>query len=225
MKVATLLQLVLASLLSFGAHASVIPQTFLSLASDPGDPVGLGQSYFFEPPSAHFVVNTPAGPISNLSFFVDPGLGLPQSGGFFSSGDASTPLAIGQYDDASNAPGHPSLNMFVENRFPINPTGWFHIYDLTFTSIGAVQSLAMIFEQHSDGIIPALRGTFLFNSNFDLPEVVAVPEPATLALMFAGLGLIGLTIKRKSDRSAQGRYRYSICHVGKGIWSNSQLGW
>lgn len=225
MKVAALLQLVFASLLSLSAHASIIPQTSLTLTSDQGDPVGLGQSYFFESPSAHIIVNTPAGPISNLSFFVDPGLGFPFSGGFFSSGDVNTPLAVGQYDDASNAPGHPNLNMYVEGRFPTNPTGWFHIYDLTFDSIGLVQSLAMTFEQHSDGLVAALHGALLVNSTFDLPDATAVPEPGTLALMLAGLGLLGFTIKRKSDQSTQDQYRHSINQIGKGIWSNSQLGW
>lgn len=217
MKVATLLQLAFVSLLSFGAHASVIPQTFLSFTSDPGDPVGLGQSYFFEPPSTHFVANTPAGPISNLSFFVDPGLGLPSSGGFFSSGDVNTPLAVGQYDDASNAPGHPRLEMFVENRFPINSTGWFHIYDLTLDSIGSVQSLAVTFEQHSNGIAPALRGALWINSTIDAPDLGAIPEPGTWALMLVGLGLLGFTVRRKSNRSIGGRHNYSACSSSQSL--------
>ncbi|MGZ3236036.1 MAG: PEP-CTERM sorting domain-containing protein [Burkholderiaceae bacterium] len=223
MKVATLLQLVFVSLLSLSAQASVIPQTFFSLTSDPGDPVGLGQSYFFEPPATHFVVNTPDAPISNISFFVDPGLGFPSSGGFFSSGDVNTPLAVGQYDDASNAPGHPSLDMFVENRFPINPTGWFHIYDLTFTSIGSVQSLAMTFEQHSDGLVPALHGALLVNSTFDLPDTAAVPEPGTLALMFAGFGLLGFTARRKFDRNAKDSHKYSAYLPSPSLIMSPQL--
>jgi hypothetical protein len=202
MKVAPLLHLVFASLLSVAAHASVVPQTYLSFTSDPGDPVGQGQSYFFTPSSGNLIVNTSPAPVSDISFFFDPGLGLQWSGGNFFGGASGTPLAIGQYDDASNAPGHPGLNLYVQNRSPSNPIGSFHIYDLTLDSIGSVQSLAVTFEQHDNGIAPALHGALLFNSTFDLPGAT-VPEPATWALMLGGLGLLGFTAGRKLNRSVE----------------------
>jgi hypothetical protein len=209
MRVATLLQFAFACLLSIAAHASVIPQTYLSFTSDAGDPVGLGQSYYFAPPAGHLVVNTTAAPISGIGFFFDPGLGLPWSGGSFLSGASDTQLAVGQYDATSSASGQPHLDLYVEDRGAINPTGWFHIYDLTFDAIGLVQTLAVTFEQHSNGLAPALHGALLVNSTFDLPDSTAVPEPASWTLMLAGLLLIGFTANRKLNRSAHRQVRYA----------------
>ena len=202
MKTATILPLALASLISISAHASVLPQTFLSFSSDPGDSIGQGHSYFFTPPSGHLVVNTSPTPISSISFFYDPGLGFPWSGGFFSSGRPGTALTVGQYNNAqwngSSSNGEPGLNLYVENRGSNHTSGSFHIYDLTFNALGLVNSLAATFEQHSDGSAGALHGALWVNSLATVP--VSVPEPASYTLLLAGLALLS-TVARKGDVS------------------------
>jgi hypothetical protein len=115
---------------------------------------------------------------------------------------------VGDFDDASSAPGHPGLSLYVEDRGATNPTGSFHIYDLTFDSIGLVRTLAVTFEQHSNGLAPALHGALLVNSTFDLPSTVDVPEPGTWTLMLAGLGLIGWSAKRNAKQGAYSQIKY-----------------
>lgn len=205
MKISTLLQLALASLISLSVHASPVPQTFLSFTSEPGDSIGQGNSDFFTPAEGNFVVNTSPVPITDISFFFDPGLGEPWSGGNFSSAGLGAPLAVGQYDDAqwngAAVAGHPGINLFIENHSSNSTIGSFHIYDLSFDANNLVQSFAVTFEQFSDGSSAALNGAFWYNSFATVPDPSVVPEPATYLLMLAGLGLVGFASRKKQNRS------------------------
>jgi PEP-CTERM motif-containing protein len=112
---------------------------------------------------------------------------------------------VGQYDDAlwngGSVAGHPGLNLYVENHFSGNTAGSFRIYDLTFDSIGMVNSLAVTFDQYSDGNTAGLHGALWVNSLVDVPPAYTVAEPATYLLMFTGLGLLGFAV-RKPDQTA-----------------------
>lgn len=178
------------------------PQTFLSMRSDVGDVVGQGRAYYLPAPAAgHLVINTSANH-SDLSFWLDTSFSqaqpLPPWTGDFGTAGRSAPLAIGQYDNAispatANSP-YPGLNISYGSIHPSSAIGSFHIYDLGFDIYGNVDHLAMTFEQYANGTAAALHGMLWYNSDMALP---AVPEPATYAQLAAGLGLLGIGLRRR----------------------------
>jgi hypothetical protein len=113
----------------------------------------------------------------------------------FGTNQLGVPLTPGTfYDNAQREafaqPGHPGLDVSFQNRGSNTLTGNFFIKDLTYTTnpvTGALQLLTFgaTFEQHSEGLAPALFGEIQFNE-----PLTTVPEPASLAL--SGLGTLGL---------------------------------
>ena len=99
------------------------------------------------------------------------------------------PMQTGVYTDAQRAdfaqPSHPGLDVSFQNRGCNTLTGNFTVNEVSFfrdfsgnLQIGSFDSS---FEQHCEGMTPALFGTFIFQSS-------AIPEPTTWTMI--GLGSI-----------------------------------
>jgi hypothetical protein len=181
--------------LCFSLISEVKAATFLQLVSDPGDPIGHGQSYFY---NSHVVANTD-GNQRFISWFVEPpGLGLTWWTGGFGTGNSPDTLKIGEYSFHYPLQGlEPVFHVGFE-QYPSYATGNFHIYDLAFSPDGGlVERLAFTFEQYADGSQAALRGAFWYGSSVPVPSLI--PEPEGIALL--GLGACSLYFLRRRNRA------------------------
>ena len=185
-------------------------ETYLAIQSDPGDPIGLGESYYFDLSDHNFFCGLypgtsplPVGPVPNYQLVVVNVLSKPPVTPLknfwtfdFSSVYVSPTLTIGDYPDAEaypyQSPGHPSLNLETDNGS--NPLqlfdliGSFHVYQADFTN-PSDPHFAVDFEIHDNGGTPALRGQLRVDSDY------VVPEPTTATLLL--LGMLGCGCRRR----------------------------
>jgi hypothetical protein len=204
------------SALMLGQRAYATPIAHLVLDSEPGDFIGLGLNFditytpdnsdFFspqirrtigpdnEPAELLFVLGTVTGGPDNtfaLLFFGTDALGIPIQPGFYADAERA--------DFAS--PGHPGLDVSFQNRGCNTIAGSFVVHDVVFSDAAAVatgssiESFSASFEQHCEGSVPALFGTFSYNA-------FGVPEPGTLVL---SLGLLPFLRLRTADAGARNR--------------------
>jgi hypothetical protein len=143
----------------------------LIMNSDPGDWVGGGEIYRFDP--ATIISEDAATPIY-LRF--QPGDGLIN----FFPVEGQT-LAPGHYDVPSWPPynsGYLSISGFGRG---CNPVGWFDILEgPTFDLDGKLLRVAIDFEQRCDGAIPRLRGSLRFHSTMPVADVLPPDGKITL---------------------------------------------
>ena len=159
----------------FVASASTFAgQNILYYLSQPGDWVGQGQEVTFtgadgsfsSPPTipnvARVVVKAPNG----MYLFT---LNL-------SAADGAV-LQPGAYENAvragSQGPGRPGLDFSANGNGCISVTGRFGLLEIVRDANGAITQLAVNFEQHCEGAVPALFGQIRFNS--DAP-VIKTPK-------------------------------------------------
>jgi hypothetical protein len=194
----------LALLYPVSSHA--IPRLEVSLRSEPGDFLGLGQTYAFDESDV----------ISPLAFMAADRTGDGQADylDFSLSGEiaaCSDPLKLcfmfltfgtdqfgaslmpGFYDDAQRAPfadpGHPGLDIGLNGRGCNTSRGSFTITDVVFDEGLQVLRFDASFEQHCEGGEPALFGRIVF-------DTTAIPAPGTLALLTAG-GVLLIARRRR----------------------------
>lgn len=189
-------------------NAYAMPMARLTLDSDPGDYIGQGStsdivyyptnSDFFsaqirrtigstnEPAELLFLLGTVTGGVDNtfaLLFFGTDALGIPIQTGF--------------YPDAERADfaltGHPGLDVSFQNRGCNTLTGNFTINNVAFSNRAEAETGSPIelfsasFEQHCEGMAPALKGTFTYSA-------FPIPEPGTFWLI--GASALGLMASR-----------------------------
>src|SRR6266487_339330 len=192
----------------------------LMLQSQPGDFVGQGQtvdiiytpsnSPFFladivdftangQPDFVHFAVGNPAASPNTFATldFSTAGLGIPILPGTYGlPGNTAQRASFAE-------PGHAGLDVTFQNRGSNTLTGNFTITDVTFfldaNNTLEIGSFAASFEQHSEGAVPALFGTFTYQSS--------VPDSGATALLLI-IGVVGLCLcaalfQRRGNRSFQ----------------------
>jgi hypothetical protein len=182
----------------------------LTLQSQPGDFIGQGGNFdiIYTPANSQFFSASvvPTTPIPSFLRFT---LGTVTGGSDntfttldFGTNQLGIPIQPGFYANAQRASfasaGHPGLDVSFQNRGCNTLTGNFTVTDVTFGANNAIQSFSATFEQHCEGAVPALFGTFTYSAT-------GVPEPSAWALMLTGLGLFAVCrVARKGNRGACG---------------------
>jgi len=154
-----------------------LPPPFLYFASDAGDSVGLGQTFTLTSadgsitgsgwPNGVFVMFTGASSQWNLGF----------------APPAGVPLAPGVYESATRrgfqAPIEPGLSVDTIGRGCNTLTGRFEVLELQLGPAGELQVLALDYEQHCNGAVPALFGSIRYNSLLGIGPRVSVSPAVT----------------------------------------------
>jgi VCBS repeat-containing protein len=145
---------------------SVAPVTRLRMVSDPGDFIGQGLTYDFNPATATFTGQKNFD--NGASLTVDP----PAPGEFWFldfAAAGNVPLSPGVYLNAMRYPfqdaSHPGLDVSGNGRGSNTLTGQFAVYDVVFNG-NVLTNFAAAFEQHSEGAAPALVGWIMLNTTF-----------------------------------------------------------
>jgi hypothetical protein len=151
----------------------VTQYTLLSLNSDAGDPVGAGDVQTFDEATAQFqLVRNVAGGISAT---IDPD-GLPRWELHFAP-PAGTDLQLGDYPLALRypfqEPSRPGL-WVTSGASCANILGSFTIRHLEWGPDDEVESFWATFEQHCNGVTPALRGELIYNLDLAVPVQVSL---------------------------------------------------
>jgi hypothetical protein len=135
---------------------------FLSFVSDTGDYIGQGWTLLHEAPSATFTTTTHSS-LRGVTLNIVGSNGL---NSMHWSLDLSAPqgqqLAPGTYLNATRypfqAPTVPGLTFSGDGRGCNTSNGQFTVQNIVFATDGSVQQLRASFEQHCEGLGPALRG-------------------------------------------------------------------
>jgi len=180
----------------------------LKLQSQPGDFIGQGQTVdilYTPSDSPFFFANIVGFTANGEPDFLDFAFGDPTaSPNTFTTLDFSTaglgiPILPGTYGLPGNTaqrasfadPGHPGLDVTFQNRGSNTLTGNFIVSDATFfldaNNMFKIGSFDVSFEQHSEGAVPALFGTFTYHSS----GVPTAPETGSAAWLLV-IGIVGL---------------------------------
>jgi hypothetical protein len=187
---------VLVAALAF-PNASKAQFAHLTLQSQPGDFIGGGGNFdiTYTPKDEYFSVeiwNTVGDPEmpSELLFQMGSVIGASNTYAllFFGTTQLGIPIQPGFYPNAERSPfespGHPGLSVAFQNRGCSTVTGNFTITDVTFGANNAIETFAATFEQHCDGMAPALFGSFTYDAH-------GVPEPGIWSLLVSGMAVLG----------------------------------
>ena len=150
--------------------------TSLSVVSQPGDFVGQGRTYFYTAENAGIGSSFALGitPLGQMAGFVVKPFDDLNGQGWFGQMWASpgTVLTPGFYPDVVSAGipsalrnGHPALLISFDNRSANDVTGNFTILEVAFDALGELQSLDATFEQHAEGMTPALLGEIKYKDH------------------------------------------------------------
>jgi hypothetical protein len=161
--------------LSVSAQAQV---TSLTLSSDPGDYIGGGQFYYFTPYDGSFG----AYPYSYDGVSLN-GVALSFSSNshwfwLYFYAPNNQPLTIGTYTGASKAgaANEPYLDISGDGRGCSTVSGSFQVLEVTYDANNILQAFDATFEQHCEGLTPALRGEIRYNAS-GIGVVVNVTAP------------------------------------------------
>ena len=173
------------------------PFTALNMISDPGDPVGGGQTTTIDSSQATFIVSPGFG--NGLDIQIGEHMWdvafAPPAGQMLKAGVT--------YDLAqrypSQSPPLPGLSVTAPGQGCGAITGRFAVLDIRYDIYGNIVSLAADFEQHCNGAAPALHGLLRYNSGIaysapfaDAGPTQRVVQGATVTLdgssSFAGAG-------------------------------------
>jgi hypothetical protein len=186
--------LCLPALLACPAAAQVAAQ--LTMHSETGDWVGQGQDYYYDTSAAVFSAQAADRTQDGLADYVTISVHTPNYSHWwyltFATNQLGANLAPGSYANAQRAAfagaGHPGLDVYGDGRGSNTLTGSFTIQDVAFDDSGGAHRLvrfAASFEQHSEGLPPALFGTIYYVDNTD------TTPPTTVAALSGPAGING----------------------------------
>ena len=141
----------------------VAGSTSLNMVSDPGDWIGQGLTYNFTPATGTFTVSR------NYDNGVTIRYTAPGQDWWLDFAAPNEGLLLpGLYSNAMRfpfqAPGRPGMDISGNHRGSNQLTGWFNISEVAYGPTGEVLVFSATFEQHSENMGPALRGTIQYNA-------------------------------------------------------------
>jgi hypothetical protein len=169
--------LLLAALVLTALPAGAVQVTSLSMTSDPGDYIGDGQTWYFTEPGFYPQINYENGVSISFRNLTD-----------FWTLDFAAPnnqyLTVGSYPGAMRfgyqTAGSPGLQVTGDGRGCNTLTGSFQVLQVVYDPGHVfVQSFDATFEQHCEGLAPALRGEIRYNANVG----VALSVPTSLQVI------------------------------------------
>ena len=152
--------------------------SYIQLNSDAGDYVGLGEDYHYTNANAQIVVTADGG---HLTIEVESEEWWSAD---FQLPNTATELQSGSYVElerfASHDPAVGGLSWFGEARGCNTLNGWLIIDNVTYRE-GVLTAIDLRFEQHCEGLAPALRGEIHWDARDETgPAEPVVPPPAGL---------------------------------------------
>jgi len=159
-----------------GSASSFAGQNILYYSSQTGDGIGQGQEVRFTGADGTFSVNSYPNTLG--ANFNTPGW---THWWFLNIGTANgAALQAGAYEAAERAPsgGHPQLDFYGDGRGCNDLTGRFDVLEIVRDASGAVTQLALNWELHCEGRVPALFGQYRYNS--DVPVIPILSSRITL---------------------------------------------
>ncbi len=140
--------------------------------SDAGDEVGLGRRYFVATPQGSFA----GGGAAERARVIASWDGHVGDATFASPFDV--PLEPGVYTGGAwypyQSPSQPGLSVAIDGRRCAGANTSFKVREVRRDSLGTVNAFWATFEQHCDGVAPALRGEVAFN--VDIALLVRTPQ-------------------------------------------------
>src|SRR5258708_3465708 len=152
--------------------------TSLLVNSEPGDPVGGGQLFFFAPSNGTFTVQESSTNSVTIAFQSSP-----FDHYFYMTFTApqGQRLNVGNYAGAMgvSGPSVPGLYVYGNGNACSTVTGSFDVKQVSFGADGQLNAFWATFEQHCNGATPSLFGDIRFNAN--VPVVVSAPVSVLVA--------------------------------------------
>lgn len=168
--------------------------------SDSGDWVGQGQNFLYTSPPAEIDVITDNPTLSEGHATI--GVFQPNAEWY---GDLQVPdglheLRVGYYPDVArypfHDPGRGGFDWSGNHNGCNNVSGWFVIDAVRYDDVGKLTALDARFEQHCEGVTPALHGAIRWRAADAPPNVVG---------RVSTLGRTRLLIRRRPDGRAESR--------------------
>lgn len=148
--------------------------TFIHFRSDPGDYIGQGREQTWTTEDGRFSAQSSGnGNVVTIRF--DGGLTW---WGLDFAAPAGQRLQPGPYEGATRYPFHsptgPGLSVSGSGRGCNTLTGRFDVLEAVYTASGQIERFAVDFEQHCEGLPPALFGSVRYNATVGFPPKVAI---------------------------------------------------
>jgi hypothetical protein len=168
-------------LLSVGCYSAPAAQTLLYLNSQPGDYIGQGIQQTLTPTDGTFSVQKLSNGALQVAF-TTPNF---SSWWYLNFGPPTgSKLTKWVYEGAQrfafHSPTKPGIDVYRNGRGCNVDVGRLLVSQVTLATDGSVQSLAIDFEQHCEGMVPALYGSVRINSTITLVPRVSVADATAL---------------------------------------------
>jgi hypothetical protein len=175
-KLVQLLRSTLCVFMLVGSASTFAGQNILYYSSQAGDWIGGGKEVRFNGADGTFNVYASSSTLG--AYFFSTGYTHWWSLGIATADGAV--LQAGAYEGAqrSSSPGHPRLDFYGDGRSCNTLTGRFDVLEIVRDASGAVTQLAVNWELHCEGGVPALFGQYRYNS--DVPVIPVLTPKITL---------------------------------------------